>query len=285
MIMSSKPRVINKSLVLLFLTYLLLLKLQIILFFLKVFHPGFSISSTALSWIKSYSLNHSFYVNIEYSKSSVFQFLYGVTQGSVLGPLLFILCIIPLITVISNSSANHQLYADDTQILLSFSTLDVSHSITHLEHTITNVSTWMSSNSVSLNPSKTEFLVFSLPQQLFKFNNPIIHLPNNVILSPVDSARNLGVIFDKNLSFAQHISSISKSCFFNIMLVILVSYITKICHLHNVISSIPKSCFHNIRDLRHIRYTIDQTTGCTIGQSAFFSYSVVFIYESWSYLI
>jgi len=72
-----------------------------------------------------------------------------------------------------------------------------------------------------------EFLIFGLPQQLSKLNNPTTHLPNNVILSPVDSARNLDVIFDKNLSFAQRISSISKSCFIN------------------------------IRDLRRIRNTID----------------------------
>jgi len=56
-------------------------------------------------------------------------------------------------------------------------------------------------------------------------------------LSPVDSARNLGVIFDTNLPFAQHISAISKSC------------------------------FHNIRDLRRIRDTIDQTTAYTIATS------------------
>jgi len=87
-------------------------------------------------------------------------------------------------------------YADDTQHLSSFSALDFSHDITHLENTITNVSNWMSSNFLSLNPSKTEFLIFGLPQQLSKLNNPTIHLPNNVILSPVDSACNLGVIFD-----------------------------------------------------------------------------------------
>jgi len=69
------------------------------------------ISSTALSWIKSYLLNRSFYVNIENSKSSAFQLLYGVPQGFVLGPLLFILYTTPL-------STNHQLYADDTQLLL-----------------------------------------------------------------------------------------------------------------------------------------------------------------------
>jgi len=36
----------------------------------------------------------------------------------------------------------------------------------------------MSSNFLSLNPSKTEFLIFGLPQQLSKLNNPTIHLPN-----------------------------------------------------------------------------------------------------------
>jgi len=66
-------------------------------------------------------------------------------------------------------------------------------------------------------------------------NNPTTHPPNNVILSPVDSVCNLGVIFDKNLSFAQHISSISESCFLN------------------------------IRDLRRIRDSIDQTNACTIA--------------------
>jgi len=96
----------------------------------------------------------------------------------------------------------------------------------------------MSSNFLSLNPSKTEFLFFGLPEQFSKLNNPTIHLPNNVILSPVDSARNLGVIYDNNLSFAQHIFSIFKSCFVN------------------------------IRDLRRNRNSIiDQTTACTIATS------------------
>jgi len=52
--------------------------IYIILFFLKVFSRGFfGISSTALSWVKSYSINRSFCVNIEDSKSSVFQLLYA----------------------------------------------------------------------------------------------------------------------------------------------------------------------------------------------------------------
>ena len=49
-----------------------------------------------------------------------------------------------------------------------------------------------------------------------KRNIPINHISNNVIISPVDSARNLGVIFDKNLTFSDHISAVSISCFYHI---------------------------------------------------------------------
>jgi hypothetical protein len=71
------------------------------------------------------------------------------------------------------------------------------HNITFLETAVSNVSNWMSTHFFALNPFKTEFLVISLPQQLSKLNSPTIHLPNNVTLTPVDSARNLGVILDK----------------------------------------------------------------------------------------
>ena len=95
----------------------------------------------------------------------------------------------------------------------------------------------MSYNFLSIDPSKTEFLIIGLPQQLSKLNSPIIHLPNNVTFSPVTSASDLGVIFDNNLAISQHIFAISKSCFLD------------------------------IRDLRRIRNTIDQTTACTIATS------------------
>jgi len=179
----------------------------------------FNISSTALSWIKSYLLNRSFYVNIEtlnYLYSNFFmEFL---KDPSLVLYILFILYTTLLSTVISNSSANHQLYADDAQLFLSFSALNFSYNITHLENTIANVANWMSSNSLSFIPSKTEFLIFGLPQQLSKLNNPTTHLAYLTM-----SYSHLLILFVilvssliKNLSFAQHISSIYKSCFLNI---------------------------------------------------------------------
>ena len=106
-----------------------------------------------------------------------------------------------------------------------------------LQNTISEISTWMASNFLSLNPTKTEFLLIGLPAQLAKIHNPTLTISSNTTIQAVSSARNLGVIFDSNLSFSDHISYISKSC------------------------------FSHIRDLRRIRSTLGHRAACTIATS------------------
>jgi hypothetical protein len=123
----------------------------------------------------------------------------------------------PLSTVISNSSANHRLYANDryTQRFLSSSVADVAYNVSHLEHTISKVYNWMSSNFLSLNPSRTEFflLVFLDNSQ----NSVVLSLICLIMsLSPVHSAPNVGIIFDSNLTLSEHNSAVSKSYFYHI---------------------------------------------------------------------
>ena len=109
--------------------------------------------------------------------------------------------------------------------------------IAHLRTTIDTVSSWMSANLLSLNQSKTEFLLIGLPKQLSKVSDPTLLMPSNVTITPADTARNLGVIFDSSLTMSDHISSVSKSCFLS------------------------------IRDLRRIRNTLDLHTAQTIASS------------------
>jgi exonuclease III len=197
----------------------------------------FGITDTALSWFQSYLSSRSSTVSTSGHKSSSISVSCGVPQGSVLGPLLFILYTTPLSSLISNSPANHHLYADDTQLYLSFSPKSYASNIVHLQSLIAQVSSWMSANLLSLNPNKTEFLVIGTQQQLSKLSNPALVIDPNTIITPVTSARNLGVLFDNHLSFNEQISALSQSC------------------------------FYHIRDLRRIRDTLDFTTATTIATS------------------
>ena len=76
----------------------------------------FGCNGKVLSWLDSYLSSRSFSVNINSSVSDPFPLHQGVPQGSVLGPLLFILYTTPLSSLISNSSVSHHLYANDTQL-------------------------------------------------------------------------------------------------------------------------------------------------------------------------
>ena len=76
----------------------------------------FGICSTALQWFQSYLLDRNQCVVVNNSASSSSPVMFGVPQGSVLGPVLFVLYTTPLSDIIANHSVNHQLFADDTQL-------------------------------------------------------------------------------------------------------------------------------------------------------------------------
>ena len=79
-----------------------------------------------------------------------------LTQGSVLGPILFNMYTSPHSTLISSRSVNHHLNADDTHMFISFAPKTFTTAITQLQDTISDMSSWMTTNLLSLNTSKTE---------------------------------------------------------------------------------------------------------------------------------
>ena len=116
----------------------------------------------------------------------------------------------PFISVKSKYPGIHSLfYADDTQIYLSFS-LELTTVFSLIESCIRDVFSWMVANKLSVNPNKMEYLLFN-PKY---FNNPNCSINiDSSIISPNNSAKNLGVIFQSDMSMDKHIFAIAKSCF------------------------------------------------------------------------
>ena len=184
--------------------------------FLRRLGDWFGVSGKAPDWFKSYLTGRSQRIKLGNCLSSRSDLSFGVPQGSVLGPLLFTLYTTPLSSLISGHAIPHHLYADDSQLYISFSSVNSAAALNSLESFLASVQSWMSTNKLKLNPDKTEFLLIGNERQWSKYLSmfPIELL--GVETYPAQSARNLGVIFDKNFNFRSHISAICSSCIYHI---------------------------------------------------------------------
>ena len=176
----------------------------------------YGISGSALRWLSSYLSDRSQQVKLGNHVSSGVNLPFGVPQGSVLGPLLFTMYTSPLSEIIDEKAVPHQLYADDTQLYVSFSTDDSTVSLNKLQDCLGNVQRWMFSNKLKLNPDKTEFLLIGHERQRGKYLDLFPFSLMNVPTQPSKTARNLGVTFDQNFNFKSHISKICSSCYYHI---------------------------------------------------------------------
>ena len=154
-------------------------------------------------WLNNYLANRTQAVVVNGSESSVVPVRSGVPQGSVLGPLLFLIYIDDLPGCITNPGSKANLFVDD---VLLYHIISQAADYATLQMTISSIEAWSVANSLSFNASKCKYMVISrkLTPSLLEMELQL----NGEPLQRVESYKYLGLILSNNLSWSAHISSV-----------------------------------------------------------------------------
>ena len=163
---------------------------------------AYGIRGTLLKWFESYLTGRTQYVAFNGTNSDTHYVKCGVPQGSILGPLLFILYMNDICSV--SKLLFTLLYADDTCVLLSGKDLDDLIAVLNVE--LISLSVWLKSNKLSLNTQKTFFMVFHRARLKTANCNDLVI--DNASITRVNSAKYLGIIIDVKFNWIEHITYI-----------------------------------------------------------------------------
>ena len=172
---------------------------------LRKLELNFGIKDKALKLIKSYLEDRTFSVKIHNNLSTSQKLKFGVPQGSLLGPIFYILYIHELDQIALKHGFNIHIYADDCQLYTSFSTNNFDNMESTLNKCLTEIKTWMTNNYLMLNSDKTLLKIFWNKKSHLRADHIL-----NVKLS--STVKVLGVNLDNPFNFDNFISNKVRVC-------------------------------------------------------------------------
>jgi hypothetical protein len=162
----------------------------------------YGIKNTASNLLSSYLTNRQQYVDLDGTESDTLKISTGVPQGSILGPLLFIIYMNDIAQL--SSMFTMVMYADDTSLqstLNNFNSNITADINIKINSELNKISEWLKANKLSLNVSKSKYMVFH--QKNKKFRDPQIAI-DNIDIEKVDTFNFLGLTIDKHLNWKAH---------------------------------------------------------------------------------
>ena len=183
---------------------------------LSILQTKYGLNGIVLKWFESYISNRNFRVNIGKSFSEGICLLFGVPQGSILGPILFILYIADIEYIAKCHGFKVHIYADDTQLYISFEKSDIFSTISDVEQCLRSIKLWMSSNFLKINEDKTKFMLISSEHCLNDIYTDLCISFSGNIITPSLNAVNLGVTFDNTMSMTAYINNIVSKGYFKL---------------------------------------------------------------------
>ena len=173
---------------------------------------SYGLRCVCFDWFKSYLSGRTQYVRSTSTSSEPSEVQYGVPQGSVLGPILFLLYTADLLQLVRSHHLTPHAYADDLQIYSECKPADVVCLQDSMSACVDDVACWMAANRLQLNHAKSEVLWCSSTRRQHQIPSRAVRIGSTAV-QPVSAVRDLGIMLDAEVTMSTHVSAVVRASF------------------------------------------------------------------------